>query len=176
MFRISRQGWLLRLSCVAPIVLAVQAPGQAAQDAAQAVKDTKIAITVLGCVRQAEVEAANGPTGSSSSNTRFVLTEVTATEKPAGSSPSNGAVPAPAGTTGKTVPTATGAGVAPTFRLEASDETLTPHVGHKVEIVGIPDVHAGVPITSGSSPSPASAPKLTVDSIKPIGSVCPERE
>ena len=173
MFRISREGWLLRLSCVAPMVLAVQSPGQAAQDAARAVRDTKVAITVLGCVRQAAVESANGPSGSSSPSTRFVLTEVTTAEKPAVSSPSNGAGPASTGTTGKTVPTATGAGVAPTFRLEASDETLTPHVGHKVEIVGIPDIHAGVPITSGSSPSPASAPKLTVDSIKPIGSVCP---
>src|SRR5262245_18834515 len=126
MFRLCRPGWLLMLSCVALLVPAVQAPGQA-QDAAQTVKDTKINITVLGCVRQAEVEAANAPSGSPSSSTRFVLTEVTTVEKPAGSSPSNGAVPAPTGTTGKKAPTATGAGVAPTFRLEASDETLKPH-------------------------------------------------
>jgi hypothetical protein len=55
---------------------------------------------------------------------------------------------------------------ASSYRLDADDSKLTPHVGHKVEITGSLD--------QASSSSPGSSPRLKVDTVKMIASSCSE--
>ena len=116
------------------------------------VSSTK-AITISGCVQRAE----QGPTGTSgtagatrdSSESKFLLTSAAAgTSATAGTSGSNA-----------------DATIAPSYRLDADDAKLTPHVGHKVEIAGTVD--------QPSSTSSTSAPKLKVETIKMIAASCP---
>jgi hypothetical protein len=116
-------------------------------------------ITISGCIQRAEL----GPTGTSgtagttpdASETKFLLT---------------GAAMSSAGTTG-TAGTASDTTVAPTYRLDADDAKLTPHVGHKVEIAGTVEQ----PSKAMPTPSPAastSAPKLKVDTVRMIAASC----
>jgi hypothetical protein len=69
------------------------------------------------------------------------------------------------------IPKPSGAGAAPSaspavssYRLDADDSKLAPHVGHKVEITGSLD--------RASSSSPSSSPRLKVDNVKMIASSC----
>jgi hypothetical protein len=68
--------------------------------------------------------------------------------------------------------------MAASYRLDADESKLTPHVGHKVEITGTIDRDAAAPRTSTSGSSGAStsartsAPKLKVEEIKMIASSC----
>ena len=60
---------------------------------------------------------------------------------------------------------------AKSYRLDADDSQLTPHVGHKVEITGT--VQGGASASSATSTgSTTNAPKLKVDSVKMIASSC----
>jgi hypothetical protein len=113
------------------------------------------AITISGCVQRAE----QGPTGTSgtagatrdSSESKFLLTSAAASTS------------ATAGTSGSNADAA----IAPSYRLDADDAKLTPHVGHKVEIAGTVDQ------PSSASTSSTSAPKLKVETIKMIAASCP---
>jgi hypothetical protein len=69
------------------------------------------------------------------------------------------------------IPKPSGAGAAPSasravssYKLDADDSKLAPHVGHKVEITGSLD--------QASSSSPSSSPRLKVDNVKMIASSC----
>jgi hypothetical protein len=68
---------------------------------------------------------------------------------------------APTGTTGST---ATSPANASTYRLSASDSTLSPEVGHQVEIVAM---------VEDPGAAPATAPKLKVEKIRMIAVPCP---
>jgi hypothetical protein len=64
-----------------------------------------------------------------------------------------------------------------TYRLDADDSKLTPHVGHKVEITGTLDSASSSaastsPAGSSSTASAASGPKLKVDNVKMIATSC----
>jgi len=68
----------------------------------------------------------------------------------------------PAGSTAMTT-------IASSYRLDAIDSKLSPHVGHKVEITGT------VEPESASAPGGAAAmasPKLKVDNVKMIAATC----
>lgn len=73
----------------------------------------------------------------------------------------------------------TGAGAAAakmSYRLDGTESTLTPHVGHKVEITGTleeqrPASAAAGATTSASSNTPAGT--LKVDSVKMVSTTCP---
>jgi hypothetical protein len=116
-------------------------PQSAAKSAAKA--DT---ITVEGCIQKgASGSATTGTTGTSgSAPSAFMLTSA---EKPAGA-PSS-------------------APIASSYRLDAVDSKLSPHVGHKVEISGT------LQPPTGSSPSSATAsPTLKVDNVKMLAATC----
>jgi hypothetical protein len=77
---------------------------------------------------------------------------------------------APVGTAGG--PSAT---VAKTYRLDAAESMISPHVGHKVEITGTvedqPGSSAGEPAT-GAAASATAAPKLKAESVKMVATTC----
>ena len=121
-------------------------PAQAPRSAAKA--DT---ITVEGCIqRSASATATSGATGtagSAAAESGFMLMSAA---KPAGTSGSS----------------ASSAPIASSYRLDAADSKLSPHVGHKVEISGTLDS------ASGSSASASASPKLKVDNVKMIAATC----
>jgi hypothetical protein len=68
----------------------------------------------------------------------------------------------------------TSAAVAPTYRLDAVDSQLSPHVGHRVAITGtVESAMAGATAPSASTTaSAANAPRLKVESLKMIAASC----
>jgi hypothetical protein len=62
-----------------------------------------------------------------------------------------------------------------TYQLDASDATISPEVGHQVEVVATIAESSAAPSGSPSaSPSASATPKLKVKSIKMIASKCGE--
>ena len=59
------------------------------------------------------------------------------------------------------------------YRLDGTESTLTPHVGHKVEITGT--VEERPASAAGEKPASANAPAgtLKVDSVKMVSTTCP---
>jgi hypothetical protein len=105
-------------------------------------------VTVTGCVERAKDSAS--PTGTSGAaatdTTKFVLNNV------AGSP----TAPETAGTSGSAKP------IASSYRLDAEDSKISPHVGHKIEVTGTVDEKA----------MGAGAAKLKVDTVKMIAATC----
>jgi hypothetical protein len=116
-------------------------PQSSAKSAAKA--DT---IMVEGCIqRGTSGSAATGTSGSSASApSAFMLTSAM---KPAGSTASTP--------------------IASSYRLDAVDSKLSPHVGHKVEISGTLQ-----PATGTSASSATAAPTLKVDNVKMLAATC----
>jgi hypothetical protein len=128
------------------------------------------AVTYTGCLQRglAATSPAPNSVGTSASGT-FVLANAV---RSAGAAPGVGG--------GRTDPVGT-AGGSPTagvsYRLDGDTATLSPHVGHKVEIVGMLDEHTASPAnrdtTSGdigrTSGNPAT---LKVERVKMIASEC----
>jgi hypothetical protein len=100
------------------------------------------------------VAGTSGSKSASDSSTKFVLTNVTTNSSSA-----------------ETATTAAKAGSAPSgYRLDAEENKLTPHVGHKVEISGTIE-------NPGSTSAAAddvfsSAPRLKVVSIRTLAANC----
>ena len=100
-------------------------------------------ITVEGCIQRGTSGATAGTTGTTgSAPSAFMLTSAM---KPAGSKE-----------------TAT---VASSYRLDAIDSKLTPHVGHKVEISGTVE-------QPNAANRATAAPTLKVDNVKMIAATC----
>jgi hypothetical protein len=126
---------------------------------------------VTGCLQRESSTATAGTTGTagttsaSSSAAGFVL-KVSPPSSPAGS---------PAGAT-----TGTSGSTASSYKLDADESKLTPHIGHKVEITGSVDKSMSSTAPSGSTSSAAgatasagaNAPKLKVDSVRMIAASC----
>jgi hypothetical protein len=128
-------------------------------------------ITVTGCLQKDTASATAGTTGTSgtasasTSASAFVL---------------NVTPPSPS-TTGSTASTAgTSGSTASSYKLDADDSKLSPHVGHKVEITGsldksastAPSGSASTAAGSTASASSSMAPKLKVDSVRMIAASC----
>jgi hypothetical protein len=131
------------------------APSQAPAPSADKADNSKV--TVTGCL--AKGSGAASPTGTSggaaAGGSQFVLNDVKA----------SGAAPT-AGTSGAA------ASIASSYRLDADESKLTPHVGHKVEISGTVDKAAmGDRPAGGAAPS-SGGPKLKVDNVKMIAASC----
>jgi hypothetical protein len=108
-------------------------------------------VTISGCLERSKESVAT--------NDRFVLNNVV---------PDAPAMAGTAGTSGsEKAPKAT------SYRLDAEDSKLSPHVGHKIEITGMVEDHpmsaTGTPGASGSAPE---APKFKVETVKMIASSC----
>jgi hypothetical protein len=139
--------------------LLAQAPQTPPSSESQSTKT----VTVTGCVKRTEQQATgtSGAAGAAAAaaGTKFVLTNASIGTK--GTSET-------AGTMGSTAPPATA--VASEYRLDTDEATLTPHVGHKVEVTGtIERPERAEPKPPASA---ATAPTLKVDSVKMIASSC----
>jgi len=62
------------------------------------------------------------------------------------------------------------AGAKASYRLDGTESTLTPHVGHKVEITGTLEER---PASSAAGGANAPAGTLKVDSVKMVSTTCP---
>jgi hypothetical protein len=147
-------------------------------------------VTITGCIERA-APSATGTSGSTSENavngTAFLLTNTTRGAMSSSGSTAN----APGNTTrSSTAPPTSGTSTTPgsttsartstagSYRLDADDSKLTPHVGHKVEISGTLDAqgasdHQSLAAPSGTTVSAsAGMPKLKVDSVRMIASSC----
>ena len=143
----------------------LQAPPDAASQSRPKTAATADMITVEGCI-QRSVQAASatagatGTAGTTMAGGPFILANAM---KPMGSS----------GATGTSGSSAAAATIASTYRLDAADSMLSPHVGHKVEITGtLEDRGDSAPSTSSATSSVPSAPKLKVDNVKMIAAAC----
>ena len=75
---------------------------------------------------------------------------------------------APVATSGSSA----GAAGKASYRLDGTENTLTPHVGHKVEITGTLEERPASAAAGGAS-SNAPAGTLKVDSVKMVSTTCP---
>jgi hypothetical protein len=107
-------------------------------------------ITVVGCVQPSDQTATNA---AGRSDTTYMLTNAKSGKKDAD---------APTGTAGST---STSPPTATTYRLNAKDATLSPEVGHQVEIVAVVE-DPGAP--------PATSPKVKVEKVRMIAVPCPK--
>lgn len=132
-------------SAQAPSTAAPAAPAQRAP-----ASDSK-KITISGCIaRQPEGQSA----AAGAPAMPFSLTNAAA----AGAS-------GPVGTAGAS----TGA-VAKTYRLDAAESMISPHVGHKVEITGT--VEEQTASAGASASSTVTAPRLKAESVKMVAATC----
>jgi hypothetical protein len=108
-------------------------------------------VTVTGCLERSKESVAT--------NDRFVLNNIV---------PSALTTVGTAGASGSEKPLK-----ATSYRLDAEDSKLSPHLGHKIEITGTledrPTSATGTPAASGSAPE---APKFKVEAVKMIASSC----
>jgi hypothetical protein len=125
--------------------------GQYSAYAAQSAKDAPAvepvaAVTIVGCVQPSDATATNA---DGVNDTKYMLTNAKSNSDDAKA--------------------------ASAHRLNASDATLSPEVGHQVEIVAVVDDPQPTPTgTSGSSSAKATAPKLKVEKIQMIAVRCPD--
>jgi hypothetical protein len=133
-------------------------------------------ITVQGCLeRSAGMPSSTaGATGTAGSAQEFVLSR--ASQAPATPSAAGTAGSSTTGAAGSSATTGTSGSmnIATSYRLDATDSTLTPHVGHKVEITGTvesPSASASSS-TSSATASASSEPKLKVETVKMFASTC----
>ena len=114
-------------------------------------------VTAIGCVAHANTQAPTGTSGSaaqSSYDTKFVLT-----------------IPI-AGTTAEVSGTAPAASNV-RYRLDDVDQVkVAAHLGHKVEIAGTIEASANQGEHKSSDAAQANPPKLKVQSIREISSLC----
>ena len=110
-------------------------------------------ITLSGCVERqpAGASAAAGPAMP------FSLTNAAAV-----------AASAPVGTAGAAA--AAPASVAKTYRLDAAEAMISPHVGHKVEVTGT--VNEPSSTASASASATPSAPTFKIESVKMVAANC----
>jgi hypothetical protein len=135
------------------IGLAAQAPG--AQTSPQST-GTANHVMLTGCVQKAAPAptATTGAIGSANADaTTYTLTNVTTT-------PSSAGTPA------------AGSGMPPasTYRLDAQDSQIAPHVGHKVEINGT--LVPGSTSSLSTASKEATGPQVKVESLRMIASSC----
>ena len=148
-------GMCAAIACTVTIAAAQTTPPPSSQTPSSSAADK---VTLTGCIERSS--ASSSPTGTSgtagassaSSETKFILNTAPSSSSTAGTS-------------------GTASASAKSYRLDADDSQLTPHVGHKVEITGT--VQGGASASSATSTgSTTNAPKLKVDSVKMIASSC----
>jgi siroheme synthase len=156
-----RKGWtfIIRSTVIAASCAAVayaQAPKTESASAGSKV-------TVTGCVERADQLNGTGTTSQSldtDSQSFMLIRAAHETEK-------SGA----AGKTGKssTMPSMANGN---RYRLDGMKSTLSPHVGHEVEINGTMSAPASSSASGIDKTSPAGVPTLKIDTIKMIAETC----
>ena len=131
---------------------ATQAPPTTSTQAGRATADKKV--TYSGCIERQPASAA-AVTGAPSMP--FTL-----------SNASVAGAGAPVATSGS------GASAKMSYRLDGTESTLTPHVGHKVEITGtLEEQRPGSAAAGGATSASSPAGTLKVDSVKMVSTTCP---
>ena len=139
------------------VAVAVAAVPLAAQD----VPGKPASMTVTGCVERADQVMLRDALGSTVDSQTYVLVKAEEgsaeeIERRPASPPSSG--DAPLGTM---------------YRLDVDSDTMNPHVGHRVEIVGAVTAAAPEPVgTTGVAGQPTAAARLKVSSVKMLSSTC----
>ena len=127
----------------------------ASTNAGRATADKKV--TYSGCIERQPASAA-AVTGAPTMP--FMLTNASAAGAGAVATSGTGAGAA--------------AGAKASYRLDGTETTLTPHVGHKVEITGtLEEQRPGSAAAGGASAANAPAGTLKVDSVKMVSTTCP---
>ena len=144
-----QSGVFAAIVCAAAVSVSAQTPPTPPAGDTQPSYGSANKITVTGCVERAkEGSTPTGTTGAAATDTtKFVLNNVAA----------SATAPETAGTSGSAK-----ASIESSYRLDAEDSKLSPHVGHKVEITG----------TVGEKAMGATAAKLKVDNVKMIAATC----
>ena len=156
----------------AALIAAVAGAGLTAQDqTAGSQGQARKKITVTGCVERADQVASRENLGTTVDSLSYVLIKA---EEGAADQTQN-RTPAAADSR-----PADEKGLGKAYRLAVDTDTMNPHVGHRVEIVGsVAEQAAGAqPVgTSGSLPAGenvgAESPVLQVESVKMLSSTCP---
>ena len=129
-------------------------------------------VTVTGCIERADQfnQAGANTLGTTVDSLDFVLIRAQMGNAAAAGRGST-ASPVPSGTSG------TENAVGPMYRLDGRTEQLNPHVGHRVEIVGMREGTAkdaaSAQAANTTNPSIATAPFLHVESVKMVSDTCP---
>ena len=117
--------------------------------------DTDRSLKKVRCIQRSAAASstagAAGTAGSASKDSGFILASAM---KPAGTSGASASSSAP---------------IASSYRLDAIDSKLSPHVGHKVEISGTVESSSS---SSASASSATASPTLKVDNVKMIAATC----
>lgn len=175
-------GICVAMACAATVGLAAHAPRNTQSPSTKPHES----IIIVGCVQRAD-QAVTGTSGSKSSaaaaptqgaagtsgstmTDTFLLTNVTT---------GGSAASAQTGTAGSTAGSQNA--VASSYRLDSDESKLSPHVGHKVEIIGVVENAAPASATSPRSSSPStpsasalSAPRVKVETVRMIAANCSE--
>jgi hypothetical protein len=151
---------VVAIACAAVGVGAQTAKDQAPPKGAPAAR-----IAVIGCI---EAPAA-GATGTAGTTGRTSDTGYTLTHTKAGKSTTKKSTDTSASTADSQTP-------ASTYKLNAKESTLKPHVGHEVEVIATVEEPAGAAPsgTTGTAPSASETPTLKVQTVKMIAAKCPE--
>ena len=149
------QGGAAATATQAPPTQAPAPPSTTPTSPASARASADKKVTISGCIERQPPSAA-AVTGAPTMP--FMLTNASATGAGAPVATSGGA--------------AGGASAARSYRLDGTEGTLTPHVGHKVEITGIVEEQRPASAAAGGTSS-ASAGTLKVDSVKMVSTSCP---
>lgn len=144
----------------APSTTPPTTPARPAAAAANADKK----VTFSGCIERQPPSAAAVTGGP---NMPFMLTGASAVGAGAAVGTAGAATGAPTG--------AASATVGKSYRLDGAESTLSPHVGHKVEITGTIQEQPASPAASATvtGPATAAAARLKVDSLKMVSTTCP---
>jgi hypothetical protein len=130
-------------------------------------------LTLTGCLERSDQFSASGvpsPIAATVDSQSFVL--IRAAQSPID------AAPAAVGTTGSITAgdnvTKAASRIGHMYKLDGDASVLNPHVGHRVEVLGIidPTSPVGRP-PDPQNPSAATAPVLMVESVKMISDLCP---
>ena len=162
-------------TCLVTVGLAAQAPVTDAQDPSAQTPSTQAPatpaprtqapsrtapaegakVTLSGCIERQSATQTAGAAGAASMP--FALTGAMASGS------------APVGTSGA-------AQAAKTYRLDATDSVVSPHVGHKVEITGTiqqqPSANASATASGAAAGASVNAPIFKVDSLKMVAATC----
>jgi|SwirhirootsSR3_FD_contig_101_1385160_length_732_multi_7_in_0_out_0_1 hypothetical protein len=139
-----------------------QTPPASPQAGRSTTADKKV--TYSGCIERQPASAA-AVTGAPTMP--FMLTNAAAA--------GTGAAVATSGTGAGTAGAGAAASAKASYRLDGTESTLTPHVGHKVEITGTLEEQRPASAAAGGAASASAAPAgtLKVDSVKMVSTTCP---
>ncbi len=161
------------VACSMAIGLAAQTPATGGAQSGYP-SDAKNKVSVTGCLEKAgpAASATGGASGATADTAKFVLKNATSGGAASGSA--TAASGAAAGTGGTAAPGASAsAGAAgTTYRLQGDDAKLTPHVGHKVTIMGTVDTAGSGSTGAAKSTASAGGPMLKFDSLKMVAASC----